>query len=183
LYRGFFCRGFLLFSAASCGIKAHAYYQDKEASVKIFMACLIVSLLTAVTICAGDKQPAPPKDPAVKAPDNVVPNKVLKKTEPGTLSDEEVQKLQKEWTDEKSGAKYRFAATFGVTPVTPEERKKYLKNGLCPFRITGELSSVKVVDGKEVTKRESGTILMYVLDSNGKVIVKKSQAADKMCTS
>jgi len=49
-------------------------------------------------------------------------------TKAGMLSDKEIEELQSEYTDEKTGQKIVFYATFGTAkPKTAFEKKKYEK--------------------------------------------------------
>jgi len=100
------------------------------------------------------------------------------------LAEDQIAELLTEWTDEKTGARLVFNSSFGVRTVSPQEKRKYVKSGKIPVRITCSLEEVKEVNGKQLAKRVSGgSARFYIMDADGKVIEKKSVALDKMCPS
>lgn len=107
----------------------------------------------------------------------------LKRSGDGTLSEEEVEKLKTSWTDEKTGKQYLFNASFGARKLDAKQKKKYKKSGKVPYRITASLYEHKESKGKKLSKRLKGTGRFYVLDSEGKVVLKKSMSLAKLCPS
>ncbi|MDD5677440.1 MAG: hypothetical protein PHW60_05535 [Kiritimatiellae bacterium] len=100
------------------------------------------------------------------------------------LTEDQIADLLTEWTNEKTGAKLMFQSSFGLRTVTPQEKRKYVKSGKIPIRITCELFEIKESNGKKLAKRmTSGSARFYIMDSDGKVIEKKSVSLDKMCPS
>ncbi|MDD4870209.1 MAG: hypothetical protein PHR77_06580 [Kiritimatiellae bacterium] len=118
------------------------------------------------------------------APDNGVKKASSTVAKAGTLSDKEIEELLSESTDEKTGQKIVFNAFFGTAkPKSAYEKKKYEKSGTIPIRITCTLSDVKQVNGKNMSKLLRGTARMYVMDSDGKIVMTESASLDKMCPS
>lgn len=100
-------------------------------------------------------------------------------TQPGILTDEEIAKLQTDWSDPKTGAKAQFQASFTAVVPAPGEVKKY--KGKVPYRITCQVLDTKVVRGKPQTERLNGMCTLYLVDSEGKVAEKKTLNLDRMC--
>jgi hypothetical protein len=137
---------------------------------------LIVSVVLIFSLCGYAQNQTATDNGAKKTSSAAV--------KPGMLSDKEVEELQTENTDEKTGQKIVFNAFFGtVKPKNAYEKKKYEKNGTIPIRITCTLEDVKQVNGKKVGKLLRGTARMYVMDSDGKVVMTESASLDKMCPS
>jgi hypothetical protein len=99
------------------------------------------------------------------------------------LTDDQIASLVTETTDAKTGTKLQFSAGFGVRKVPDTEKRKYVKSGRVPFRITCALYEIRDVNGKPVMKRLSGKAHLNIMDSAGKVIKKESVSLDKMCPS
>ena len=99
------------------------------------------------------------------------------------LTDDQLAALKKDATDEKTGATYSFGADFGSRSVEPPEQRKYAKSGKIPIRITCSFTETKKVGGKALTRRLSGSSHIYIMDSDGKVVFKKTFPLDKMCPS
>ncbi|MEI6809348.1 MAG: hypothetical protein WCN95_11560 [bacterium] len=99
------------------------------------------------------------------------------------LSDAQIAVLKTEWADDKKKTRMQFSASFGASAVTPEEKKKYARSGKIPIRVTADLIEIKEISGKNVAKRLDGSIHLYVKDSDGKVVAKKSIPLEKMCPS
>lgn len=98
-----------------------------------------------------------------------------------TLTDEEIEKFETSWEDEKKGVTIRFQARIGIKKLAGKQKEKYKKIGKIPFRITVDLGSVK--PGKRVMKRiTSGRAEFYLLDEEGNVAFKKRSAPlSKLC--
>jgi len=105
-------------------------------------------------------------------------------TTPGTLSEKDVAELKSEWTDEKTGLKYMFVATFNQwKPTQPADKKKYEKSGKMPVRITCTFYEVKMVQNKPLYKRLSGASKFYITGPDNKVVLTQTVSLDKMCPS
>ena len=139
--------------------------------------CLAVFLLSAGAAFSQDKTEAPAKTPVKKL------SSVGGATGGNVLTDDQIAALLTEWTDEKTDAKLQFSASFGVRNVPADEKRKYVKSGKIPIRITCELDEVKEVKGKKMYKRQSGNSHLYILDSDGKIVDRKTVSLDKMCPS
>jgi hypothetical protein len=137
---------------------------------------LIVSVVLIFSLCGYAQNQTTPANGDKKASSTVA--------KPGTLSDKEIEELQTENTDDKTGQKIVFNAFFGtVKPKNAYEKKKFEKSGTIPIRITCTLEDVKQVNGKNVSKLLRGTARMYVMDSDGKIVMTESASLDKMCPS
>lgn len=99
------------------------------------------------------------------------------------LTEEQIASMKTEWTDEKSNVKVHFSARFGAATVPAELKKKYSKSGKIPIRITCDLVESREVAGKPVAKRLGGSAHLYIKDSDGKVVLKKTVPLEKMCPS
>ena len=99
------------------------------------------------------------------------------------LTDEQLAALKKDFTDDKTDTTYSFNADFGTRSVEPPEQRKYAKSGRIPIRITCSFTETKKVGGKALTRRLSGSSHIYIIDSDGKVVFKKTFPLDKMCPS
>ena len=99
------------------------------------------------------------------------------------LTDNELETLKAEWTDEKSGKRLVFQAGCGVRKVDAQEKKKYAKSGKVPIRVTADFLEIKTDKGKQIAARVSGTGHVYILDSSGKAVLAKSVSLDKLCPS
>jgi hypothetical protein len=100
----------------------------------------------------------------------------------GLLSDEEIEGLLTEWTDDKGNKGYEFEATMRqVTTLSAKDKKKYAKSGEVPFIMYAYLYEFKISKGKKSYKRDSGSCKIYILDSENTVVVKKSVSLDKLC--
>lgn len=110
---------------------------------------------------------APPKlsSPGLKRPDE-------------TLTDQEIEGLQTQWTNETGARKIRFDASFGPKRLSDSEKKKYQKSGEIPIRIIATLSEQKADQKPE---RLAGTCRFYILDPEGNVIVKKAMPLETLC--
>jgi len=104
------------------------------------------------------------------------------RAEKGILTEEQIAALKIERSDDK-GRKYVFHGGMGLRTLTDQEKKKYVKSGEVPFRITMELLEVKEVKGKLVGERQQGTARFYVLDSEGSVVASGTESLAKMCPS
>ena len=104
----------------------------------------------------------------------------LFKGEGGILSDDEIAALVTESTDEKSGDQLVFTAFFEKKRMTDDnEIRKYSKSGRVPFRVAAKLA--ETIKGQK--KRVTGTMChFYVLDADGKQIVKRTVAVESMCS-
>ena len=102
-----------------------------------------------------------------------------------TLTDEQVSELYKTYNDADKERTYSFSAYFGQARLDPKRDKskisKYQKSGKVPCRLTASLYEYKIVKGKKVGKRMSGTAKFYFLDSEGKQVLKKSSSLSTMC--
>lgn len=102
-----------------------------------------------------------------------------------TMTEEQVAELMTEYTDDSSGRIYKFTAGFAQMRLDPKKDKskitKYQKSGEVPFRLTCELTETKEYKGKMLSKRVDGTARIYILDSEGKVIDKKSTSLSVLC--
>lgn len=101
----------------------------------------------------------------------------------GLLSEKDISELKTDWTDEKTGIKYNFQASFGVANVEEKDRKRLEKMGKVPYRITCTLYEMKQSKGTTLSNRMTGTAKFYVLDESNKDIIKKSVSLEKMCPS
>jgi hypothetical protein len=102
------------------------------------------------------------------------------------LTEEEIASLKTQAViDEKNDIQCQFMASFSAVPVTDaKEKKKLAKSGKIPIRITCALYEIKnAKTPKPLTKRMSGNAQFYVLDSEGKMVEKKTVSLDKMCPS
>jgi len=102
------------------------------------------------------------------------------------LTDEEIASLKTQAViDEKKDIQYQFVGSFAAVPVTDaKEKKKLAKSGKIPIRITCALYEVKgAKTPKPLAKRMSGSAQFYILDSEGKMVEKKTVSLDKMCPS
>jgi len=105
-------------------------------------------------------------------------------TKAGMLSEKEIEELKTESTDEKTGQKIVFYASFGTAkPKSAFDKRKYEKSGKIPIRITCSLEDVKQINGRNVGKLLRGTAKICIMDSEGKVIETESVSLDKMCPS
>ena len=102
-----------------------------------------------------------------------------------TLTDEEISSFKTESIDEKGKTKYQFGARFGAAAITdPKDKKKYAKSGEIPIRVTCALYEIKNADTpKPLMRRMSGNVQFYILDSDGKMLLRKTVSLDKMCPS
>lgn len=142
--------------------------------------CLAVFLFPAATVLSQENTGE--QQPAAGAP--AKPGLTTVKPTGGTLTDEQIAALLPEWTDEKTGNKLVFQASFSVRSLPPQEKRRYVKSGKIPARLTCELLEVKEVNGKMLAKRvTNGMARFYIMDPDGKVIDKKSISLDKMCPS
>ena len=101
----------------------------------------------------------------------------------GSLSEKDISELKTDWTDEKTGIKYNFQASFGVANVEEKDRRRLEKLGKVPYRITCTLYEMKQSKGTTLSKRMTGTAKFYVRDESNKDIIKKSVSLEKMCPS
>ena len=151
----------------------------KTAIKFIFYFCMTFFLVMAATVFSqekADEQPAPTNGPGIKV--------TATRAAAGILAEDQIAALLTEWTNEKTGIKLVFQASFEVRTVTPQEKSKYIKSGKIPIRITCELREVKESNGKKLAKRVNGGMArFYIMDPDGKVIDKKSMPLDKMCPS
>ncbi|MFC1498537.1 SHD1 domain-containing protein [Verrucomicrobiota bacterium] len=101
----------------------------------------------------------------------------------GILSDEEIANLKVTHQDELHDRSYTFAASFYALKLDPKRDKstikKYASSGKIPIRITCSLREVM----KKSSTMISGTARFYILDSEGNVVLKKSESLNKMCPS
>lgn len=104
-------------------------------------------------------------------------SKTVKK--PGTLSDFDLAQLKTEWTDEKT--KIVFTASVNQPKLSEADKKRLVKSKKTPIRITADLIEMKPAGGKTLTKRLNGTAYLYLVDSDGKVVLTQSVALEKMC--
>jgi hypothetical protein len=139
----------------------------------VFRACIAVLLLS--TSVSFSQQ--------VSTNDTKKPVGLSGPTGGNVLTDDQLAALKKDATDEKTGATYSFAADFGTRSVEPPEQRKYAKSGRIPIRITCSFTETKTVGGKALTRRLSGSSHIYIMDSDGKVVFKKTFPLDKMCPS
>jgi len=151
----------------------------KTAIKSVSWFCLAVFLFTATSALSREK--ADEQQPTANAP--VKPSLTTRKPTRGkVLTEDQIAALLTEWTNEKTGAKLVFHSSFGVREVKPKKKRKYVKSGKIPVRITCNLSEIKEVKGKKLAKRVSGgRAYFYIMDPDGKVIVKKSLSLAKMC--
>jgi hypothetical protein len=102
-----------------------------------------------------------------------------------TLSEEQISELYTAYNDEDKERTYSFSAGFGKARLDPKRDKskisKYTKSGKVPCRLTASLYEYKIVKGKKVGKRMSGTVKFYFLDPEGKQVLKKSSSLSTMC--
>ena len=99
------------------------------------------------------------------------------------LTDEQVASLLTKWTDKKTRASWEFTSSFERRSVSAAE-KGNVQSGKIPIRITCSLDKSKVgFMGDRVYMRESGTASFYIMDSEGKVVIRQSMPLDKMCPS
>lgn len=140
--------------------------------MKIMVLMLSVMLLFSLKSLAQNQTPG---NGTSKAPTVV---------KAGMLSDKEIEELKTEDTDEKTGQKIVFNASFGTAKLkTAFDKKKYEKSGKIPVRITCSLEDVKQVNGKNVSKLLRGTAKICIMDSEGKEVETQSVSLDKMCPS
>lgn len=103
--------------------------------------------------------------------------------EDGTLTAEQIAELKLQSTDEKTGATYVFTASFTSPEIDEATRKKLQRQKKIPIRIVCELDENRTRMGKQVSKRVDGTAHFYVVDPEGKVVIKKTMSLDKLCPS
>jgi len=148
-----------------------------------FVSCFCLAVFFCAATAAVSQENADEQQPATKAavkPDLPAGKPIGDKV----LTDDQIAALLTEWTNEKTEAKIVFQSSFGVRAVTPQEKRQYVKSGKIPVRLTCELLEIKESNGKKLAKRVGGgTVRFYLMDSDGKVIVKKSLSIDKMCPS
>ncbi len=101
------------------------------------------------------------------------------------MTDEQVAELKTEYFNEKSERTFKFTSGFAQLRLDPKKAKskisKYKASGKVPIRITAELVEMRVYKGKNVSKRANGTARIYVLDTEGKIVLKKSMSLSVMC--
>jgi hypothetical protein len=96
------------------------------------------------------------------------------------LTDEQVGALKSEMAGKKENVKYVFQSDFFPRRLEAAELRK-LKDGEIPFRITAELLEMTTTNGKTVAKRMPGYVRFYVVDDEGKIVVSRREALEKMC--
>ena len=142
--------------------------------------CLAFFLFTAAPTLSQEN--ADEQQPTTNAP--VKPGLTTVKRMGEVLTEDQIDALLTEWTNEKTGTKLIFQSSFGVRTVTPQEKRKYVKSGKIPVNLTCALYEVKESNGKKLFKRvNGGTARFYIMDPDGNVIVNKSLSLDKMCPS
>ena len=143
--------------------------------MKIFSLILAAALIFSINTLAQNQTNG--ADTSVKKAPPAV-------TKAGMLSDKEIEELQTQSVDEKTGQKIVFSGSFGTAkPKSAFEKKKYEKSGKIPIRVTCSLEDVKQVNGKNLAKLLRGTARICVMDSDGKVVLTESESLDKMCPS
>ncbi len=150
----------------------------KTAIKFVFCFCLAFVLFTATSAFSQestDEKPAAANGNGAAA--KVTP------TAAGTLSEEQIAAFLMELPNEKTGIKLQFQASFDARKIAPEEKRRYVRSGKIPIRLTCALFEVKELNGKETFKRATGVARFYIMDPDGKVIEKKSAPLDKMCPS
>jgi hypothetical protein len=94
---------------------------------------------------------------------------------PDLPTDAEIAAFKTTWTDD-SGTAYRFRANFGLTKPKPANLERYKKSGALPIRVTARLWA-----GKKLIKDADAEI--FVLDSDGKAVIKETIKLAKLCPS
>ncbi len=107
----------------------------------------------------------------------------LNKGSSGLLSDEEIAAMVTQTTDERNGDQVKFQSWFQRKSLTAQNDsdaiRKYAKSGRVPYRVAAKLE--EIIDGK--TKRDQGTRChFYIIDSEGKILVKRSLPLSSMCS-
>jgi len=137
----------------------------------------LLSATASFSLDNGDKEQTSAKEPVKKVSSTGGP------TGGNNLTDEQIASLITEGTDEKMGTKLQFQASFGVRNLPANEKKKYIKSGKVPFRVTCSLYEIGNINGRQSMKRLNGKAHINITDSTGKVIEKKTVPLDKMCPS
>jgi hypothetical protein len=101
----------------------------------------------------------------------------------GLLSDAEIAALQTEWTDTKTGARASFQADFLVPAVSSEELDAFQKSGKVPFRITVQFQEIREENGGRITNPLTQTVTFYLLDADGRLLLKESASSCALCPS
>lgn len=96
------------------------------------------------------------------------------------LSEKQLDELRKSWEDPQGRKKYAFSASFVRRTISKRtdlaKIKQYVANKKVPYLITASFYEY-IKDGsgfKRVTLRDTANV--YVMDSDGKVIFKKTRS-------
>ena len=139
-----------------------------------FVAISLTALLLAGTVFAE----LPDKPGIKKSP-------LSKKPPLGCLTDKELSELLTNWQCPKTEKKITFQAHVARQYLCPKKDKsalgKYKRSGKVPFRVTADMIEAKKSGRKMIPQRLSGTVRIYVLDSEGKLVLKKTSSLAKLC--
>jgi hypothetical protein len=148
--------------------------------VKAFTVCALLNCLLVATAFGGDttgKKPAATTSPAAKLSSSAAGGASA------LLSDSEIADFKTEVADPDGKKRVQFMADLSVPRLKDAERKKFERSGKVPVRITCSLEEIKAADPKPLVKRLSGRAQFYLLDSDSKVVFRKSMPLEKMCPS
>jgi hypothetical protein len=99
------------------------------------------------------------------------------------LSDAEIAAFKTEVANDDGKKKVQFMAALSVPRLNDQEKRKFERSGKVPVRITCSLEEIKAAEPKPLVKRLSGRAQFYLLDSDSKVVFRKSMPLEKMCPS
>jgi hypothetical protein len=76
-----------------------------------------------------------------------------------------------------------FYANLSVPPLKPDDLRSFTRKKKVPYRVTVELSKVKMVDGKRKSMRMDGQGYFVLLNEAGDVVDRQREALGKLCPS
>jgi len=102
----------------------------------------------------------------------------------GIPSDEEIKAFLTEYKETPtSDETLEFYANFSVPSLKPDDLKSFTRKKKVPYRITMDLSKVKMVDGKRKSLRMDGQGYFVLLNEAGDVVDRQRESLGKLCPS
>jgi len=98
------------------------------------------------------------------------------------LSEEQIEGLRTEVPGSREGETVQFTATFGPQDrLSRRDRRRHVQAGSVPFHITADYVQMRMAGNRTLRQRLSGMVHLYVLDSDGNVVVNESLQVERMC--